>query len=254
MKGKGIEYLLHLVTAILFAISMAGCTNSKRAIIPGETAENVALPWLTDGQFTPPARELLDVVRNAQRYGLNPTSYNIEEIEKGIASNAQIGSAHARPAETALTKLFYTFGKDMLNGSLDPKKITVGFEAARERISLHALQESSIRENTVRSALESLLPRHPEYLRLQDALASYRLILRAGGWDTVPWGPELKRGDSGSRVLSLKQRLAASGDLVPGDNIGSQDYDETLELAVRRFQKRHGLESSESLKHLRFGS
>ena len=59
-----------------------------------------------------------------------------------------------------------------------------------------------------------------------------------GGWASVPGDSTLREGDSGDRVVALRQRLAQSGDL--GDPSGSS-YDAALVEAVRGFQERHGL-------------
>ena len=84
--------------------------------------------------------------------------------------------------------------------------------------------------------------RNEAYLRLQSALDLYLQIAAEGGWPTVPEGPTLEPGNQGPRVTALAQRLAATGDL---DNSGrvSSVYNDKLEVAVRRFQARHGLET-----------
>ena len=77
--------------------------------------------------------------------------------------------------------------------------------------------------------------------RLEGALARYERIAEAGGWPAVPEGPTIEPGTLDPRVEVVARRLAISGDL---ENASREfdTYDEELQLAVRRFQARHGLE------------
>ena len=62
---------------------------------------------------------------------------------------------------------------------------------------------------------------------------------RAAGARCRP-APTLKIGSKGPRVLALRDRLVASGDLDPVAGAGPV-YDSFVEAAVKRFQARHGL-------------
>jgi murein L,D-transpeptidase YcbB/YkuD len=80
---------------------------------------------------------------------------------------------------------------------------------------------------------------HEPYTSLRRALAYYQTIEHAGGWIAIEEGATLETGDRSERVLALRRRLRATGDLrVPSQ---SQRFDAGLEAAVRRFQERHGL-------------
>jgi len=76
--------------------------------------------------------------------------------------------------------------------------------------------------------------------RIAGAIADYDRVAAAGGWPQVPLGPALKRGVSDERVVALRARLAATGDLPSAQRAGRQ-YDRLVARAVRRFQARHGL-------------
>jgi L,D-transpeptidase YcbB len=75
---------------------------------------------------------------------------------------------------------------------------------------------------------------------LDKALSRYREIETRGGWPQMPFGPTLRMGDSDERILYLRQRLAASGDLAAPAN-QPDVFDEDLMKAVQNFQARHGL-------------
>lgn len=79
-----------------------------------------------------------------------------------------------------------------------------------------------------------------------DGLAAARADLLAlqaiGGWPELAAGPTLTRGATDStRVPALRRRLVASSDLAPAHLEGAY-FDQALADALRRFQRRHGLE------------
>jgi murein L,D-transpeptidase YcbB/YkuD len=75
---------------------------------------------------------------------------------------------------------------------------------------------------------------------LEQALAGYRVIAAQGGWPTIGDGEALKPGMRDPRLAAIRRRLAITGDL-PRSYMSGANYDSGLELAVRRFQERHGL-------------
>ena len=76
---------------------------------------------------------------------------------------------------------------------------------------------------------------------LQFAIAHYEQIVANGGWDQLEqdvYGAKL--GKFGRAVTALKRRLIWTGDLPP-EKRSNRTFDEETDLAVRRFQARHGL-------------
>jgi murein L,D-transpeptidase YcbB/YkuD len=191
--------------------------------------------------------QLLDAVAGSEEHGLRPVDYHFEElkalqaeIEQSPGPNPERSAAFDLLLTDSLVRLSYhlIFGKEdpvthhpqwNLNkkiGGLDPAEM------------LQSLVESC----SVRPLMEDCMPRHPFYARMKRALAKYRAIAANGGWKPVAPGPTLDRGMTGPRVLSLRRRLAATGDL-PAETAASEAFDEQLEEAVIRFQTRHRLQT-----------
>ena len=78
------------------------------------------------------------------------------------------------------------------------------------------------------------------YKLLKDQLVNYLSIAKNGGWPQVnPVGKKpLKKGISSPDIVIIKKRLALTGDMPPNDT--SQVFTDTLAIAVRNFQARHG--------------
>lgn len=88
----------------------------------------------------------------------------------------------------------------------------------------------------------SLVPAIPEYRSLRGKIAEYRQIDFLGGWRRIPSGPSLKEGMRDRRLSLIRQRLFLSGDLRNESNVATM-YGATDVAAVKRFQRRHGLEA-----------
>ncbi len=86
----------------------------------------------------------------------------------------------------------------------------------------------------------SLAPSHQRYLGLKAALVHYRELARGGNWPKIPNGPTLKPGMADDRVAAVRRRLAAEGYLSP-DSDGGNEFDSTLEAAIRAYQARNGI-------------
>lgn len=77
---------------------------------------------------------------------------------------------------------------------------------------------------------------------LENVLYYYRQLAEKGGWPSIPVGQSLRQGDRDDRIPLLRQRLSLTGDLDVHES-QSDVFDEILLRAIRKFQKRHGLEA-----------
>ena len=83
------------------------------------------------------------------------------------------------------------------------------------------------------------------------AIAKYKAIHSRGGWPKIAGTKTMRIGDSHSRVVTLRRRLSATGDLT-GQYLKLNDRNFTSRLgeAVKRFQRRHGLTPSGRVNRL----
>jgi len=100
-------------------------------------------------------------------------------------------------------------------GKVDPEALDPDWNMDSELggIDPVTVLQQAIDQARIRDALEELKPRYPFYTRLRGALAEYRRIAAAGGWETIPEGGPLKSGVTDARVPRLRRRLGATGDL-----------------------------------------
>ena len=77
---------------------------------------------------------------------------------------------------------------------------------------------------------------------VSNAITQYSDIVAKGGWPIVPAEKKLKIGVQDPAVVTLRQRLAISGDLAAAAAGTSDAFDSYVDAAVKRFQARHGLQ------------
>jgi len=77
------------------------------------------------------------------------------------------------------------------------------------------------------------------YSALKQQLIRYYDITKNGGWPQVSISKKrLKKGATAPEISIIKKRLAITGDLAGNDT--TQVFNDTLEIAVKNYQARHG--------------
>jgi len=77
------------------------------------------------------------------------------------------------------------------------------------------------------------------YKALKDQLSRYYDIAKKGGWPQINSSKKkLKKGIAAPEIAVIKKRLEITGDMPGGDT--SQRFNDTLEVAIKNFQQRHG--------------
>lgn len=196
------------------------------------------LAWSGDGAEGRGDRALLDLQAVAMAEGLDPESYAVPATGSDIDRDILISDALAR------------FGRALATGRLPPSRAYGGlgpetrpdFDAAAFLTALSAGQ-------ALGAAAEPLPPAFAGYFRLRAALARYRQIVRDGGWAAIPDGPSIKAGGHDDRIVLVRKRLIATGDLAAVHGKG-RTLDAPLAEALKRFQRRHGLDADGAVGRL----
>ncbi|MGD8628453.1 MAG: hypothetical protein PVH52_05190, partial [bacterium] len=188
---------------------------------------------------------LLKSVRGIQADGLYPWDYHLEEIERLVAETAEGGAGPQTSADLdmLLTDALLRLAYHMLFGKVDPERLDPNWNLSADIEGLKPADglEKALGSTNLYTFVEEFKPQHPFYLRLKDALASYRAIADMGGWPDIPQGSALNKGEKDERIPILKKRLYLTGDLEDAGDNSSLLFDAGLEQAVKRFQTRHGL-------------
>ncbi len=189
--------------------------------------------------WSDPARQqaLLQALHDAVAHGLDPRDYHLGALDAPLPPAQR---------ELLLTDAVVRYAYHLYFGKADPRVLQPSWNFSRTLAGVDpvAALQQLIEAPDIAVALAGLAPRLPPYAALRDALARLRAIESAGGWPPVDPGPALALGAHGPRVAQLRARLQAGGDASPtGDAATAEVFDAGIEDAVRRFQRRHGLEA-----------
>jgi L,D-transpeptidase YcbB len=200
--------------------------------------------WSLEGWPLPSARAYLAALDRARSHGLDSWRYGPKEVLELLS---HMGGGPAGPPEVAdldvlLTESLLRYAVHLSGGAARAEARALGWPVAPLRGDLLSVVESTPSGTEVDAKLESLAPEHPQYQALRRALAEYREIEAAGGWQEIPAEPPIERGTADPRISRLRNRLALSGD-YPAKVAQKSPLrlDDPLVKALRRFQKRHGL-------------
>ncbi|MGI9534047.1 MAG: L,D-transpeptidase family protein [Thermodesulfobacteriota bacterium] len=215
-------------------------------------SRNYDLAWFKKN--LKPRKELftyLKVLQNSKSEGLDPNSYYLDNIETNIndLKHLDVNDLKRRVVQVDLlvsdSNLLYF--NDLLFGRYNFSNNFMEQNYSEPYIDLVTVTNTAITKNNFQQAVNSLLPQSYVYNSLKKSLVKYQKIQENGGWQTVPSGKTLKVGMNNSRIVFLKHRLHATGDLTPDSNqsteqyLNSQLFDNNLDNAVKNFQRRHGL-------------
>jgi murein L,D-transpeptidase YcbB/YkuD len=194
---------------------------------------------------------LLQAIRDCALDGLDPDDYHLAALTRGRPLLADPAAPDEKRAAIDLiaTDALVRLGYHARFGKVDQQRIfgNWNFTGPLTDADPLVLMAQVVRGATVAQAIQDLLPRHPFYIALRAALARYRAIGAAGGWQATPPGPTIKPGARDPRIPALRRRLAVEGDLADDAVTDSPVLDPTLVAALARFQTRHGLAADGAL-------
>jgi L,D-transpeptidase YcbB len=204
--------------------------------------------WSDDYGPSPDVEDFLEVIRSAYREGLNPKDYHVNEIDAVLsdlyASQIELGPYDVTKLaglDLMATQAFFLYASHLADGRVDHQNIYPDWVVNERSADLAAVLNNALESKEMQKTLADLAPPYPRYAGLREILIKYQAIAESGGWPQVPGGSKLQRGSRGNRVAILRQRLIVSGDLASTVRGNPDIFDHDLELAVRKFQKRHGL-------------
>jgi murein L,D-transpeptidase YcbB/YkuD len=228
--------------AAVFDLLHAAAPDGERwtALVAFYSARGFEPAWFRDGRPSPLVREVLESLSTAKQHGLDPADYTLPAVF--YSSSSPEAAEDAASAELALTGALMHYAADLHDGRTKPRLIDSRWHIDRERLEVADWLAAALARQQVGAAIQALAPAHPVYGALRRALADYRLLGDRGGWPRFPpEGPRrLELGDRDPQVAALRDRLRVTDGPVAGGD-GPELFDAGLEEAVRRFQRRHGL-------------
>ncbi|MGI9384870.1 MAG: L,D-transpeptidase family protein [Methyloligellaceae bacterium] len=197
------------------------------------------LLWLATGRMD----GLLARMKQAATDGLKSGDYPVAHLEELKVAAASTDARSRAVIELWFSAFFLKYASDLKVGRFVPRKIDPELYWQSKVIDEAAALTRLGGYDDPRRFYDDWQPQNPDYLALRQALAVYSKIAADGGWPRLPPGEVLKPGMSDPRVPQLKARLAVTGEFASAPQSGEPElYEGTVVDAVKRFQRRHGLD------------
>ena len=190
--------------------------------------------------------QILKAIRDVEQDGLVPRDYHLAAIESLRAAPADTPGRDA-DLQILLTDAVAALVNHVRFGRVRPVTLDRRWNVDPRAGAppLEAFLADVAAAPSAAAAIEALKSPHFIYRGLKQALAAHRAMAPGGPWTVVPAGAALKPGARNARVIAVRKRLAATGELATAS--GSEDFDEELAAAVKRFQERHRLTADGSI-------
>ncbi len=194
---------------------------------------------------------LMTAIAAAPSHGLDPADYHFGALTSrlGVMAGGLDGDTSRVDLDLLLTDALARYAFTLHYGKLNPTDLDPVWNLSRIINDKEALLlfQGALNTGDIIELLDEVAPQNPFYLNLRRALADYRAMASLGGWPSVPEGPILRPGDRDPRVAILRTRLEITGDFAAHSSEDPELYDESVEMAVKRFQHRHSLDEDGKL-------
>lgn len=207
--------------------------------------------WTRDGAPRSKMEDFIDALKKAGDEGLDPELYGVARLEqkyqegsKGFLTKQGFDPREAGALDVWLTYLYMKLASDLADGLSDLARADSSWRIKPDQLDPLIHLERALDKGDIASSLGQLTPDDGEYPALKKALNEHRAQAAEGGWPKVPANVRLKANQPSPHVRAIAARLAATGDFtgnVPAEGEAAV-YDKTLQEAVKRFQRRHGLQ------------
>ena len=220
-------------------------------IIPN-TIPNPENIWVSGNRLSQPGRDLIDYIAKLNQHGLNPARYDSTELQAML--DQEIAEDEIEAVSRKLQKAFHRVANAIGSGITDPTVSQKEWDREADSINPETLlQQVSRGLMDIDTILDSIEPQDARYQGLKNMLQAL-LELDQSEQVFVEADENLKPGADHESVTQLKNALITTGDLKQ-DTGSSSIYDTNLEMAVQRFQLRHGLDTNgiadkKTLQHL----
>ena len=189
--------------------------------------------------------DLMESIESAYEEGLDPEDYHYQKIRDLLAKKDSGGLSNAERADLDLlmTDATILYAAHLLGGKLEQSELRKAWDVEKNARpeNVDSLLTVTLYNKRLKPALQSMKPAHYMYTLMKLNLKQLREKAEEGGWPRVSGGETLERDMDDPRVLEIREYLRATGDLDASASDGETLFDEDLELAVKRFQERHGL-------------
>jgi L,D-transpeptidase YcbB len=190
--------------------------------------------WVTAGELSRRARDVIGEISKADEWGLSASSFDLP-FKSAATSQLTLAEAEIKLDVAVLKYARYAHG-----GRVDPQQTGQTSDQKPNFIPPAAVMYAITTAEKPDAYLRGLHPKHPQFLRLRQALLNMRGSKPGdnGSQAALLQGPNLRPGVVHPQISALRRVLGIKAEP------GREDYyDRKLEAAVRQLQFEHKLPS-----------
>lgn len=182
--------------------------------------------------------ELITELLNLEKEGLFEKNFDLDSIQKKEIILESLSEKELIAYDFLLTENLLHYIYNVSKGKSNPKEIYTDYDLKPDEIdfknTLLKFQEHSFKKH-----INDIKPQHIVYKSLKKALEIIGEFPNES-FNQIEMEDKLEINDTTTTVITLKKRLIFWKDLKPQDSI-TPVFNEEMELAVKKFQMRHGL-------------
>jgi murein L,D-transpeptidase YcbB/YkuD len=202
------------------------------------TGRNYSFAWYTDSGLTEQASHLYVRLENLPEEGLSVSLPYKRTLDSLInAGNTQTGDQKSE-TELLLTSLYFFFAQKVWGGLEESTSQQVDWLMPRKKLSYSAFLDSVLKQGNTGTVKE---PVYRQYSLLKEYLKKYKALPGGNISVSLTGNRSIRPGDNSPEIIKLRKKLFLLGDLPNANDTTSATYDSTLLIAVKRFQRRHGM-------------
>lgn len=191
--------------------------------------------WISD----PSRKNVVALFKNVHEDGLFPKDFDLKKIQHSEENLANLSNSELVDYDILLTENLNRYVQKVSKGSLNPNILYGNWELNENNFNLKTLLLNFQKKDSFGFALKAASPNHIVYKRLKTALKIINTLPKYD-FKNTEIKSKITLNDTNDAIIEVKKKLIYWKDLKPSDSI-TAIFDEATELAVKKFQMRHGL-------------
>ncbi|MFL5765879.1 MAG: murein L,D-transpeptidase [Bacteroidia bacterium] len=237
--GKQLMKTLAAIDITKYMVVQDDTLYSTRWILDFYNKRKYSVVFTDKGKLTSQGDTLLDMIHNADVYGLFKEDYHSEKIDSLLAAShdsvtKKFDAIKLMNADLLMTDAFFTMAVHVNKGRLNADSLTFEWKGGQMDTSVVDILNKVLPKNSLRAAIDSLEPKNSYYQSLKRALRDAKFEFRETDWDSLA----SRNQDSTTFMARVKKRLDGSYDYT--DSVKGSDSIRLVK-AIKNFQCRHNL-------------
>jgi len=180
--------------------------------------------------------ELYLVLQSAEKEGLIPEEYNINEVLK-IVTSIPFKRSDNIAIDLLFTDSYLSFVYHLANGKLNPKKLYNDWKLAPNAFKFNSILNTSLNSNTLYKSIDGYKPQRKIYRQLKAQLPLTKALVHTDSLKTIViHGDKIRPNNTDNRILNIRKRLNELGFIKDSLVTQSKVLDTILQEGVRKFQ------------------